>query len=176
MERRYPKVAIAIATALGLAMTAPAFAADSGGNTNSKTNDAVKRSEGLPAQNDAPNTMNPSTYHSGVTTATGGAVATTNGGSTNAGMAAARSGQSFSKTGMSDWANDYATAHQGRITRQAYMDEMSRRWQGADRSNQGLTPAEVSELYGNVDSAAAFNPNPGSVQAGNMGPGSAKAQ
>lgn len=45
-----------------------------------------------------------------------------------------------------------------------------------DPNHQGLTPAEGSRLCGNVDSAAG-PAHPGSdIQAGNMGPGSSKAQ
>jgi len=47
-----------------------------------------------------------------------------------------------------------ATKNNGRISRKAYMDEMGRRWDAMDRNQQGLTPAEVSRIYGNVDSAA----------------------
>jgi hypothetical protein len=68
--------------------------------------------------------------------------------------AAAKSGQSFDKTGQDAWAETQAKQSKGRISRQAYLDEMSRRWDTMDREQQGLTPAEVSRLYGNVDSAA----------------------
>ncbi len=170
MERTFCKAALAAAAALGVAMTTPAFAADSGGNTNSKTNAAVKSAEGVPVDQGATNSG--TTYGSTMTDRPAAGVSTT------VGPTSGPRGDSFSKTGagMSGWASDYATAHEGRISRQAYMDEMNRRWEAADRDSKGLTPAQVSGLYGNVDSAAAFQPNGSSVQAGNMGPGNAKGQ
>lgn len=94
-----------------------------------------------------------------------------------------------------DWATKYATDHQGRISRQAYLDEMGRRfdaldkarlrgvtrqaylddlgrqWDTYDRNNAGLTPAEVSRITGKVDVTNASVPRTGSgVQAGDMGP------
>ena len=84
-------------------------------------------------------------------------------------------GQSFDKTGDA-WAAGYAARNNGRISRQAYMHEMARRWDAMDRNQQGLTPAQVSHLYGNVDSAAAPGRTGTSVQPGNMGPGNQKGQ
>lgn len=49
---------------------------------------------------------------------------------------------------FSGWMTDYSTAHQGRITRQAYMDEAGRRWDMIDKNNQGLTSDEISRMYG----------------------------
>jgi len=96
------------------------------------------------------------------------------------------------------WANETAVKNNGRISRDAYMNEMGRRWdampshQGTrdaylnglrtrwddmDRSGQGLTPAQVSKLSGNVDSSTAGLPKSGSgVQPGNMGPANSKGQ
>jgi hypothetical protein len=74
------------------------------------------------------------------------------------------------------WAGDYAARNNGRISRKAYMDEMARRWDAMDRNQQGLTPAEVSRLYGHVDSNALPGRTGTSVQPGNMGPGNQKAQ
>jgi len=39
-----------------------------------------------------------------------------------------------------------------------------------------LTPAEVSRIYGNVDSAAQAPLTGSGVQAGNMGPGNSKGK
>ncbi|HVO87622.1 MAG TPA: hypothetical protein VMV45_03695 [Casimicrobiaceae bacterium] len=149
---------VALATALGLATASPSWAEDSGGSTNSKTNAATQRSEGLPSQNATTRGTMP------VTSGTGAAVTT---GTDN----------SFSATGSDDmnrWATDYAGRNRGRVSRKAYMDEMERRWDAADRSRQGLTPAEVSRLYGNVDSAAPPPRTGSGVQPGNMGPGNSK--
>jgi hypothetical protein len=74
------------------------------------------------------------------------------------------------------WMSGYAAKHQGRISREAYMDEMGRRWDYADRNSQGLTPAEVSRIYGNVDSSAGPSLSGSGVQPGNMGPGNSKGQ
>ena len=103
-----------------------------------------------------------------------------------------------SKSGPSaadGWVDKYAAEHQGRISRQAYMDEMGRRfdamdnsklngmtrqaylddlasqWTTYERDNAGLTPAEVSRITGKVDVGNASVPRTGSgVQSGNMGP------
>lgn len=91
--------------------------------------------------------------------------------------AARQEGMPAQAGAMTDtWANDYAARNHGRISRQAYMDEMSRRWDAMDRNQQGLTPAEVSHLSGHVDSNALPGRTGSSVQAGNMGPGNQKGQ
>ena len=95
------------------------------------------------------------------------------------------------------WADDAAALNGGVIKEDAYLDEMGRRWdanpnhvgtrglylddlrarwEAVDPSNQGLTPAEVSELTGNVDSSAGPTLEGSGVQPGNMGPGNAKGQ
>ena len=96
------------------------------------------------------------------------------------------------------WANQTAPRYQGRIPRDIYLDEMGRRWDAnpnrlgtrelylndlrfqwdaADPNHQGLTPAEISRLTGNVDSSTAGMPMSGSgAQPGNMGPSNAKGQ
>jgi hypothetical protein len=70
---------------------------------------------------------------------------------------------------VDNWASDYARAHQGRVSRQAYMDEMGRRWDAYDRSGQGLTPDQFSQLYGSP-------PLVGAERAGNMGPANQRGQ
>jgi hypothetical protein len=77
---------------------------------------------------------------------------------------------------MNAWVYDYSARHQGRISRQAYLDEMGRRWDAADTNQQGLTPAEVSRLTGRVDTNAPVPLSGSGVQAGNMGPGNTKGQ
>ena len=110
-----------------------------------------------------------------------------------------------SKTGPTanpdGWATTHAGQNQGRVSRQAYMDEMGRRydsmdkakqagttrqaylddlgqkWKTMDRDDKGLTPAEVSRITGKVDVSNSALPRTGSdVQAGNMGPTNSKAQ
>jgi hypothetical protein len=78
--------------------------------------------------------------------------------------------------GMDSWITKHAETNKGRISREAYMNELARRWDMADKSHQGLTPAEVSRLTGNVDVDAGPAKTGSGVQAGNMGPGNAKAQ
>lgn len=78
---------------------------------------------------------------------------------------------------MDNWATTQAGRNQGRISRQAYMDEMGRRWDSLDRNQQGLTPAELSRLSGNVDVEGAGYPRTGSgAQAGDMGPSNSRGR
>jgi hypothetical protein len=46
------------------------------------------------------------------------------------------------------WTDEYARNHNGRISRQAYMDEAGRRWDSMDRGSKGLTTADINRLYG----------------------------
>jgi len=105
--------------------------------------------------------------------------------------------QSGDNATIQTWADDAAALNGGVIKEDAYLDEMGRRWdanpnhvgtrglylddlrarwEAVDPSNQGLTPAEVSELTGNVDSSAGPTLEGSGVQPGNMGPGNAKGQ
>ena len=61
-------------------------------------------------------------------------------------------------------------------SRSIYLQSMRARWEARDPSNQGLSPAEVSELTGNVDTSAGPTLSGTGVQPGNMGPGNAKGQ
>ncbi len=45
---------------------------------------------------------------------------------------------------MSSW----MSTHQGRITRQEYMDEVGRRWDRMDANKQGLTSEQINMGYG----------------------------
>jgi len=54
---------------------------------------------------------------------------------------------------FSGWTNDYSKSHQGRVSRQAYMDESGRRWDAMDKNNQGLTSDEINHMYGSGNSA-----------------------
>lgn len=75
---------------------------------------------------------------------------------------------------VNTWAKGHAGTNKGRVARQAYMDEMARRWDSMDRDNQGLTPAEVSRLTGKVDVNSTLPRTGSGVQAGNMGRTSSK--
>ena len=165
MQRKSLTMALAIAGAMTLVAATPGFAEDTGGSTNGKTGTNSAAQMGTAAQTGSTMQSMPSntmTKPSGMTT--------------RQDDSAARSGQSFDKTGHDAWAETQAKQNKGRISRQAYMDEMSRRWEAMDRDQHGLTPAEVGRLYGNVDSAAGPARTGSGVQAGNMGPGNQKAQ
>ena len=73
------------------------------------------------------------------------------------------------------WMSDYAAQHNGRITRQQFLDEMGNRWDVIDAQNQGyLTPGEVREIFIYENASP---PKTGSdVQSGDMGPGNARGQ
>ncbi|MEO8738587.1 MAG: hypothetical protein ABI537_02655 [Casimicrobiaceae bacterium] len=56
---------------------------------------------------------------------------------------------------MSEWSTEYSKSNQGRISRQAYMDESGRRWDAMDKNRQGLTSEEVGRMNGwNTDTGA----------------------
>ena len=74
------------------------------------------------------------------------------------------------------WMQDYSLRNDGRISRDAYLDEMSRRWDAMDANRGGLSPAEVSRLTGRVDSNAQAPLTGSGVQPGNMGPGNSKGK
>lgn len=60
---------------------------------------------------------------------------------------------------FSTWMQGYAKANNGRISRQAYMDEAGRRWDAMDREHRGLTTQEINSMYG-------YGPTPGRVKTG----------
>ena len=75
-----------------------------------------------------------------------------------AGVGGADSTNSKSAPTLHTWMSDYSRAHNGYISRRAYMDEMSRRWDAMDRNNRGLTVDEINSMYGYTQ------PYPGAVQ------------
>jgi len=117
-------------------------------------------------------------------------------------VAAAATAPAFAESTNSQtfegWANETATANNGRISRDVYMNEMGRRWDAdtrhagtrdaymgdldtrwerADHDRRGLTPVEISRMTGKVDSNTSGIPKTGSgVQPGNMGPSNSKGQ
>ena len=47
-----------------------------------------------------------------------------------------------------NWMNGYAAAHDGRITRQEFMDQMSRRWDTLDAQRSAyMTPDQARRIY-----------------------------
>jgi len=115
-----------------------------------------------------------------------------------ASAASVASAESTNSQTFEGWANDTAVKYNGRVPRDVYSDEMGRRWEmdtyhkgtrsayladlrtrwdRMDPRNQGLPPAEISQLTGKVDSSTAGMPMTGAgVQPGNMGPANAKGQ
>lgn len=88
----------------------------------------------------------------------GMAVAQTPNSPTPTGVGAADSTNSKSAPTLHTWMSDYSRAHNGYISRQAYMDEMNRRWEAMDRNRQGLTVDQINSMYGYTQ------PYPGAVQ------------
>ena len=69
---------------------------------------------------------------------------------------------------FSGWLSDYQTKHEGRISRQAYMDEVGRRWDMADKDRKGLTQDQIHQTYG------MGGPGMTSTNPGNTGPANVK--
>ncbi len=74
------------------------------------------------------------------------------------GVGAADNTNSKSAPPLQTWMSDYSRSHQGYISRQAYMDEMGRRWDAMDRNQRGLTVDQINSTYG-------YQPNPGMTHA-----------
>lgn len=157
-------------SASALAQSSGSGGGDSGGQTRAGPTATTGTTSGT-----GPGSMNTTPSKAGMSTPPGNSPAasadTTRGAPDNT-NSKARSGTDFN-----GWAKGHATQNKGRISRQDYMDEMSRRWNSVDRGNQGLTPAEISRLTGKVDIDQSAVPRSGSdVQAGNMGPSSVKGK
>lgn len=73
------------------------------------------------------------------------------------------------------WMSDYAAQHNGRITRQQFLDEMGNRWDVVDAQRQGyLTPGEAREIF--IFENASPAQTGSDVRSGDMGPGNARGQ
>ena len=48
---------------------------------------------------------------------------------------------------FNSWMSDYASQHDGRISRDEFMSQMQRRWDERDTQQRGLTPYEVEEIF-----------------------------
>jgi hypothetical protein len=80
---------------------------------------------------------------------------------------------------LDTWMNDYATAHNGRITRDEFMSEMGNRWDALDAQRQGLTAEQAQGLFTAHpgEPVGAMPAQSGSqVNPGYMGPGSVKGK
>lgn len=51
-------------------------------------------------------------------------------------------------TGFTGWINDYSRTNQGRISRDAYMQEAGRRWDAMDKDRKGLSAEQINDIYG----------------------------
>lgn len=49
---------------------------------------------------------------------------------------------------FSSWMTDHSKGNQGRISRDAYMQESGRRWDAMDRDRAGLNTEQINTLYG----------------------------
>lgn len=75
------------------------------------------------------------------------------------------------------WMSDYASQHNGRISRDEFLAQMGDRWDQLDAQHNGLTPYEVQEIFVFTPPESAAPPRTGSdAQAGDMGPGNARGK
>jgi len=65
---------------------------------------------------------------------------------------------------FSGWMTDYSKANQGRISRDAYMQEAGRRWDTMDKDKQGLTVDQINRTYG----YGSMDKRPGAMGPGNV--------
>jgi hypothetical protein len=63
---------------------------------------------------------------------------------------------------FNSWMSDYASQHNGRISRDEFMAQMGRRWDQRDTEHNGLTPVEVEEIFVFTPGEAATPPETGS--------------
>ena len=78
-----------------------------------------------------------------------GAMAQSTGGDSSG--AAAGGAQGGGNTSTSSTFQSWLNKHSGdRISRQAYMDEVGRRWDAADAQKRGLTSDEINRMYWNA--------------------------
>lgn len=76
---------------------------------------------------------------------------------------------------FNQWMSDYAAQHNGRITRQQFLDEMGNRWDVVDAQRSGyLTPGEVREIFIFENASPARSGS--DVQSGDMGPANSRGQ
>jgi hypothetical protein len=66
---------------------------------------------------------------------------------TTGGDASASGAQGGGNTASSMSFQNWLNARSGKITRQAYMEEVGRRWDMMDRERVGLTSDEINRLY-----------------------------
>jgi hypothetical protein len=163
-------------------------------NLNDNNSGATQQNSNGSTMNDNSGTSSlngtPSTIDNGATgTTQGSTMVSPKSDTTPAPAGGARYGSGSSATSISggdrlggtssenfdQWASDYASQHNGRITRQEFLDQMETRWNALDTQHQGyLTPQQMQEFFATPDESA-LPPRTGSdVQSGDMGPGSTR--
>jgi hypothetical protein len=74
------------------------------------------------------------------------------------------------------WMNDYAVAHQGRITRDEFMNQMGDRWDRMDAQRRGyLSPDEARGIY-STEQPERPAMSGSQVTPGYMGPGNSRGK
>jgi hypothetical protein len=77
---------------------------------------------------------------------------------------------------LNSWMDEYGTAHNGRITRQEFMDEMGQRWDTLDAQRHGyMTPDQARGVYSTEQGTRPARTG-SDVTPGYMGPGSSKGK
>ena len=76
-----------------------------------------------------------------------GAMAQSTGDSSGAASGAQGGGNTATSSTFQNWLNKQSGK---KISRQAYLDEVGRRWDAADASKQGLTTDEINRMYWNA--------------------------
>ena len=72
------------------------------------------------------------------------------------------------------WMNENASTHNGRITREEFMAQMSNRWDTLDTQRQGyLTPDQVRSIYGRQQPLGA-TPSDSETASGDIAPAAVK--
>ena len=74
---------------------------------------------------------------------------------------------------FNSWMSDYASQHDGRISRDEFMAQMGRRWDQRDTQHSGLTPVEIEEILVFTPANGTTAPGTAGVQPDETGQGGA---
>ena len=77
----------------------------------------------------------------------GSVFAQSSGPGSGTGGASGQGGSEAATGTFQSWLNTYGAKNNGRISRQAYMDESGRRWDSMDKTKKGLTMDEINRTY-----------------------------
>ena len=130
MSKTIPLARAAVAAALALCFTAAPLAQTGSGQGGAGSSPGATGSS-TGAQGGAPSSPG----------AQGGSQSSQGGAQTGSKSAPAAGANT-----LDAWARGYADQHQGRISRQAYLDEMGRRWDAIDQERRGLTYEDFVRL------------------------------